>query len=253
MNVDGLAPRASLPEEFRLRPGEPGPVVQNILRGPSGEIRPTQSYAFRVIQAVPSGPPASLDEVRAKVIEDVKLLKAHALAGEAAGRLAQRAREVGLDAAVAEATELKELMAAADAVPPPATQPGEPPAPARTSAKDLEPAVVPEFSRGILSAMNTGASRELSKTLFEATTQPVAEGQRRIAQVSMARSDRWLVGELVSVKPLYEETFKQELRDLRQALDMSVQREFMFAWLSPESIRSRTGFTPDKSMTETAQ
>ncbi|RMF85106.1 MAG: hypothetical protein D6744_01950, partial [Planctomycetota bacterium] len=65
-----------------LRIGEPGPVLLNTRFAPSGRTEPYQAFAFRVIDVQPSAPPESLDEVRDKVIQNVKRIKAQQMAGD---------------------------------------------------------------------------------------------------------------------------------------------------------------------------
>jgi len=59
-----------------------------------------------VMSVEPSGPPASLDDVREAVVEGVRRSKAFELAGEQAQALAEAARGGGLPQAVADAKEL---------------------------------------------------------------------------------------------------------------------------------------------------
>jgi len=99
-----------------LRVLEPSDLLQNrtqngTLRGPD---EPYQAFVFRVVEVQPSGPPASLDEVRDQVVADYRLLKAYELAGRYAEELGARARVEGLAAAAAGMTELKALLQAAD-------------------------------------------------------------------------------------------------------------------------------------------
>ncbi|MFQ5806282.1 MAG: hypothetical protein ACE5I3_07525, partial [Phycisphaerae bacterium] len=114
LRVEGLVTAEEDDPTPVLRINEPSPVVL----GSGSTISPgaglDQAYVFRVIRVEPSGPPASLDEVREKVVKNVEQSEAFELAGEKARALAEQARRSGLRQAVAEAEDLKAMLSAAD-------------------------------------------------------------------------------------------------------------------------------------------
>ncbi|MBU0638885.1 MAG: SurA N-terminal domain-containing protein [Planctomycetes bacterium] len=244
LRVKGLM----VPEENDQLPAlnlyEPSPVLLDQQSDPlTGNPRPYQAYIFRVIQVVPSGPPDTLDEVRAEVTEDLKQLRAHELAGTHAERLAERARAVGLDAAVEEATELKALLTQAEEAA--TSQPSGPRLPRPRWLESLGPFTPSRaFSRRSLYLQNVGVSRNLPEAVFVLADEPAQAGKHRVALVQVANVRKWVVAELEEVKPIYAGQFAQ-LRE--QVAVRSAQMEsshFAQAWFATENIRQRAGYKP---------
>lgn len=248
----------ALPVAFRVKglvnPGEndPQPVLNLMETAPSvayefqfdprtQSVRPTQYYVFRVVQAQASGPPQSLADVRTQVIEDWKLMKAHAMAGEAARKLAEVARTVGLAKAVENATELKSILAGPDANV--ASQPN--PARAR-SLTFLEPKATPgAFTRAprIIPGVGPEPLPELTEKVFETAAQPLSEGaSHRIVVSPAAKAFKWVLGEVGELAPLYEGEFQQQREMLAMQTAFQAQQAFEQAWFNPENIYKRTGF-----------
>ena len=231
-------------------PNEPAPVLNLFepsdvcmryridMLSPRREGRPHQAYVFRVVEAVPAGPPASVDEVREQATRDWRVLKAFELAGAHAERIAARAREVGLEAAIAEETELRELLRQAEA------------ASINENEDDRRrhyllytsygghafgrmPAVMPGH----------GMEPDLHERIFEFVDSPPESG-RPVALVGSAQRRRFVLGELLGVRPLYEEDFAAARSTLRSQMQMGEAFQALQLWWSPEYLRMRAHFVP---------
>jgi len=241
-HVAGLA--AAQPDDPQpvLRLFEPSPVVI-APRGSDAKTRqptPYQAYVFRVTRVAPSAPPESLHQVREQVVENVKLALAFDLAGEQARTLAERARQVGLEAAVAEAQELKALLRGPH--PPSDTQPATQPAP-EIYVKLLEPVKPAKFTRTPEYVQNVGLAPGLNEKVFELAEQgPAAEGEHRVVVVPVATFRKWVVVELIAVNPIYEDDFDAQREQLSRSLTGQSSQQLMRLWFDPENIRRRTGF-----------
>lgn len=225
---------------------EPAPVMLSQKLDPqSRKGSPHQAFLFRVIQLAPSGPPGSVDEVRTQLVPDWKLSQAHELAGQHATQLAAKARAVGVRAAVAQATELKDILAAAEKNPPPAVDPTAP-APPTPKYVDNFQAYSAEFTRQAGVVLRVGRVPEIVKALFARADTPVAEGARRVQASPVARQNKWLVAEVTGVKPIFREPFETQLaQTLKTNRQRDIQR-FATDWLTPQNIKGRTGFVPAK-------
>jgi len=231
---------------------EPAPVVLTVRIDPVTRQRtPYQAYLFRVVEVAPAGPPESLEPIRARVIEDWKLMRAHELAGQHARALAATAQEVGLTAAIEQAAELRALLTAAEQA---ASQPSEgvPPAGTPRYAADLEPADVPGLTRSSSFIARLGSVPRLTQTIFglAGSAAPVTEPAHRVAAAPVASQHKWVVVELTEIKPLYEGAFETELVLYQQRGNWSELQRFYMDWLAPGRVRDRTRFEPDAARQE---
>jgi hypothetical protein len=201
---------------------------------------PYQAFLFRITEVAPAGPPASLEEVREQVLKDYLLSRAHELAGEAAHRLAERAREVGLDQAVDEAAELRQLLEAAQQAQTPA--PGEPEIP---FLDHLGPFDAPaQFGRRASFIPRVGNVPKLHEEIFRLADESPAATRpaRAVVVVPSPPGQKWIVGELLEVLPLYAGDFAEQRSALSQQLDNFHQQLAWRLWFDPENVRRRTGF-----------
>lgn len=231
-----VAPLNPTPSEElpTLQINEPGPVVFESRPGPNGQLAPQQAFVFRVIQAIPSGPPASVDEVRDKVVENIRAARAFALAGEQAEKLAARAREVGLDEAVAQDEGLRKLLGAdSSATSQPAT--------VEAALKKLTPTSPEKFRRQAGYIQNVGFSTELNEAVFKLADQSDSAAHKVVA-VPIATTRQWVVAELIRVKPIYRGEFDSQRDQLERQAAYPSQQQFAVGWLDPENIIRRTGF-----------
>lgn len=228
--------------------GEPAPVVLTVEQDPrSGQRFPHQAYLFRVIEVAPAAPPASMDEVRDRLVQDWKLVQAHQIARSYADALAARAREIGLEAAVEEATELKEILASAEqASTQPADPDGPPPVPERY-LDQLQPFTPPQLTRERSYVYRVGMAPGLSRAVFALSELPAGEEAplHRVTAAPVATVNQWVVAELVEVKPIYAGAFEEQLaQSLRMAQYVEMQR-FVRDWISPRNVQERVGFQPE--------
>lgn len=213
---------------------KPDPLTRN--------PQPYQLYLFRITEVAPAGPPGSLEEVREQVLKDYTLARAHELAGEAAGKLAERAREVGLDAAVAEATELREQLEAAQQA-----QPSDGEEPQIPFLEHLGPFDAPaKFGRRASFIPRVGSVAKLHEAIFRLADESGAQTRpaRSVVAVPSPPGLKWIVGELLEVLPLYAGDFAEQRGALTEQLDRFHQQLAVRLWFDPENVRRRTGFQP---------
>lgn len=241
--VEGLAADETEAPLEVLRINEPGPaVLETRTTEAAGDPTPYQAYVFRVIRVEPSGPPASLDDVREKVVENVKRSQAFKLAGEQARALAEQARRIGLQQAVAEAEDLKAMLLGNDestADEPVASRPTTNP-----YTNMLEPFEPEQFVRRSRFIKNVGFASSLQEQVFALADQsgPDEADERRVVAVPLARNYKWTVAELLEVKPIYRGEFEMKRAELERQATWTQFRTFYNAWFDPENIRSRAGF-----------
>ncbi|MCK4342205.1 MAG: hypothetical protein KAY37_10845 [Phycisphaerae bacterium] len=243
---------------------EPAPVVLTYDYDPvSRQKRPRQAFLFRVVQVAKKAPPDSFQDVREQLVEDWKLVQAHELARAAAERLATRAREAGLAAAVEDDIDLKAALTAGEQA---ATQPAERSLIPPDYVKKLEPFSTP-LTRNSAQIKFIGPTRGVPKALFELADTSTADtsAAHRVCVVPVVTLSadqhseaKWVVGELSEVKPLYEGPFKQELvRRVQDTRNWRREIQFVFGqvWSASENVQQRTGFqsTLEPAQPETPQ
>jgi hypothetical protein len=203
---------------------------------------PYQAYFFRVIRVKPSGPPDSIDLVREKLVQDLRLLKAHELAGERAQQLATSARAAGLETAVESAEDLKKLLAAAEEWA--STQPEEVRGTSFGYTRYLVPFTpIGSFTRTPRHVGYVGLVPTLHKQVFAlADSQPSTGPVHRVALVQVTEDQKWVVAELEEIKPIYAGDFEKRQVDLARATEYQERLHLMQAWYDTENILRRTGF-----------
>jgi hypothetical protein len=228
-----------------LRLNEPSPVLLETRRTDrAADPEPYQAYVFRVIRVEPSGPPASLDDVRERVVSDVKRSKAFEWAAEKAHALAEHARQVGLKQAVAEAEDLKALLS--DAEESSTTQPATAPTTDRY-LRMLEPFEPEQFFRKPRRPIDgVGLAPNLHERVFALADEGGSDAAEphRVVAVPLARAFRWVVAELLEVKPIYRGDFEMKREELEQETIRTQLQMFYEKWFSSENILSRTGYIP---------
>lgn len=210
-----------------------------------------QAYFFRVIRVKPSGPPDSIDVVRDKLVQDLRLLKAHELAGEHARQLATSARAVGLQTAVESAKELKELLAAAEEWA--STQP----AAVRGTRFGYTRYLGPLRPRGPFTRVPSyvheyvGLAPNLHKQVFAlAESQPSTGPVHRVALVQVTEDQKWVVAELEEIKPIYAGDFEKRRAELARTTEFEERLHLMQAWYDAENTLRRTGFVRARASEE---
>jgi hypothetical protein len=249
MRVEGLLddPQAALQGGMPvLSINEPAPVVMRWQFDRAiGRQLPYQAYVFRVTEAKPSAPPASIDEVRDRIVGDWKLVQAFELARVRAEQLAAAAAEVGLTDAVAQATDLRaEIESAARAT----TQATGPDARSTMPGwlRELEPFET-RMTRRSGYIQRVGQATGLQERLFELADQPADDGHR-VTAVPLATQDKWIVAQLDEITPVYEGAFEDQLAAAFMRSQREEQQVILMGWLDPENIWARTGFKPTAAM-----
>jgi len=209
---------------------------------------PRQAYFFRVVEVAPAGPPASIDVVREQLVKDLKLIRAHELAGEYARRLAERASEVGLAAAVESADELRQILA--DAEQWAASQPASAAERGPTAYTRYLGPITPtgRFTRTQSHVHQyVGVVEGLHKQVFALADSPNDDGQaHRVVAVPAADKHKWIVAELEEVKPIYAGDFVKQQSSIGYRDRRVTAGGFTIAWFERENILKRTGFVPTK-------
>lgn len=241
--VEGATRLGGSDELASLHVGEPAPVAFTRRTYSRGDASPHQPVLFRVVKFEPSGPPASIDVVRPKLIENLKMMKAMALAGEAASKLRDRAKEIGLEAACSEATELKQLLADAEEAKKAQSQPADqPPIPPDYVAK-FGPTLHERFRRSPGMYPHLGYSPTLADRVFKLVDETAGAGPvaHRVTVVPTPAMRTWAVIELESLKPLYEGDYAAAKQALTQTMQYEF-RSFVMGWFDSENVRKRTGY-----------
>lgn len=240
--VKGLAERAEGDVLPLFNVMEPGPVV--VAPDVTGQHQVYQAFVFRVTEVKPSAPPDSIDEVRVQVEEDWRDWQAFEMAREHAEKLAARAREIGLEAALAEATELREtLSAGATAATQPAAE-GTPPQRKPRYAEDLEIFTPnPIGRRDSMVVPRVGRTSTLPSAVLELTADLQDESvAHAVTAAPLANQLKWVVAELDELKPLYAGEFEQQVQMSASQLRRGTIQAFQSYWIAPQNVVERTGF-----------
>jgi hypothetical protein len=189
-------------------------------------------YIFRNIAVRPAQAPASVDQVRDKVVSDLRLIKARAEAERVARDLAERARKSGLKTAFQSDAELARKLESS------ALQ--QPDAFPRKRAMNMGRGI--QMRDGYVPGV--GFNPELSKLCFDlagrvTTTQPTPVG---VEQDKM--SGRWVVVEYESTVPVTRDDYTKMREMARKYLLTNERLQFVMDWFSPESIKARGSWKP---------
>ncbi|MCG3126766.1 MAG: hypothetical protein CHACPFDD_01621 [Phycisphaerae bacterium] len=243
--VRGLAELAPREDVAGLNLLEPSPVMMSYAGGSRG---PYQAYVFRVMAIEKSSPPASMEPVRAKVIEDFKLSRAFAQAEEQARKLADRAREVGLDQAVAEAEELKQLLTGATSRSA-TTRPDGKPALKIDYVQRLGPSTPSQkITRSTAFVPPLGMVGGQIKKVFDlAAADAATQPGRKVHLAPLPGTQKWGVIEVVELKPLYAGEFEQQKPAVRQSLLRTDWGDFQELYYDALNVRARAQFKPAPS------
>ncbi|MEW6252409.1 MAG: hypothetical protein AB1716_17355 [Planctomycetota bacterium] len=246
VRVKGLLPKDPADGKPVLNVGEPSPIVfiydtDPLTRRPIAR----QAFVFRVLSIAPSAPP-ELAEVRAQLIEDWKMIEAHTLAQKYAEDLAARARAIGLEQAVEEAKELKEIFAAAaPAATQPTSAPGDAPEAGAEYLRQLKPIQPSRLMRESPFVAGIGLAGDIPKRVFALAETPTeADAPHRATAIPLAGRKRWVVAELLEIKPIYQDDFQKEFAQAAGRM-FQERQEFERAWLRSENIESRTKFVSE--------
>jgi len=201
---------------------------------------------FRVIQALPSAAPASVDEVKEQIAKDLRRERAYARMEEQARQLYTVARKVGLSDALAglEALRIKSGVTTAAA----------PPAFARKTGYDAQTTYVDSVGKSdefinaafALAADDwqpTGAEAAMTPEMSAATTKPALSPAPKVTLVGLPKLKKWVVVEYVKLEPVTEDKFAGELKKrAHDSLFGKRAREAITQWFDPKAIEKRCGF-----------
>jgi hypothetical protein len=236
-----------VPEDTRpmLALNEPGPLVFQRAIDPRTRRQgpPRQAVLFRVVDVRPAGPPESLAVVRAAVERDWKLMQAFELAQRQGEALAARAREVGLEQAVAEADALRALLTQPPPPLPDGTPSTQPTPETQRNLAALGPAAATAFTRAQPQIREVGPVPQLAEQVFALGDPAALAPAERILVTALPQRQMVVVSEVRGVQALYAEQLNRE----RGALDDDEFYDFnivLGAWYDAEHIHQRTGWQP---------
>jgi hypothetical protein len=188
------------------------------------------AYVFRVIAVREPQPPETLDVVRAKVEQDLRMAKAYGLAGEAAAKLTASAKAEGLDAALQASEALKAELG--DRVP----RVSEPPAFARE-------ALAPRTGMGTLTMTSSvpgiGSDPGFIRACFQLGAEDADDPAYRVRAVENPTQLRWVVVQWLANEPLREDVFRSLRRGVAARLYVNEASEFLKNFFDPDAIRRR--------------
>ncbi len=188
------------------------------------------AYIIRTVAARPAHAPESLEQIRQRVVEDIRLQKAYQAAEKAASQLAERAGQSGLEQAVAADPELKAKLG---------TEPVRHPEPF-SRRNMLSWGGIPQMVPGSIPGI--GSEPELIEEAFslaerKTATQPVA-----VAVHGQPARERWVVMQFVELLPVTRQEYMEQ-RDMALNLAQFRRRvSFLQEWFSAEGIRARAGW-----------
>jgi hypothetical protein len=188
---------------------------------------------FRTVALRPKQPPKSWEQVRDKLVEDLRRRSAYKHAGELAEKLAEHAKEVGLEAAFQADTDLKQQLDDD------AYNNVEPFARKRLSVFGGPPRLMPNWIPML------GMDEPLIDRCFAA----VAETDSRPSDIfvhEQPERGRWVVVQVFERVPVTREQFKRqrEMAVSYNNLDLTIQ--FLSNWFDSKQIRERIGWKEKK-------
>jgi hypothetical protein len=193
---------------------------------PDGKV-----FVIRTVSAAPKRPPASLDEVKTRVIEDIRAQRAYEQAGQQAKALAAAAATQGLDAAFTGDAALKTKLGM-DALKKP-----EPFARKQIFSNPFTgmPQLFPNSIPG------AGYDAELADKVFAlggtTATQPV-----RVGAFEQKERQQWLVVQLLDVLPVTQAEFDQQRNEAMGLRRMQDTLRVLSEYYNADQIRARVGW-----------
>ncbi|MFQ6047854.1 MAG: hypothetical protein ACE5K7_00635 [Phycisphaerae bacterium] len=216
-----------------------GLSLYEVPRSPLRDLRNGKEYnyyLFRVIRAVPSAVPASIDEVRQRVEQDLREYKAYLEAGRCARQLARQAARLGLAQAVDQASQLKrrlgEQFRLLEPEPFPRVQPITPQM-VQFGLSRRRPPTVP----------GVGRSQRFVAECFKMAASLTTTQPSRVRAIELPRLKRHVVVELVATLPISPQQYRQKRQQLLPILQIEQLRRFRNEWFDSQHIRQRAGFS----------
>jgi hypothetical protein len=194
------------------------------------------AYTYRVIRVVPSAPPQSLDEVRDKVVQSLRIASAFSSARGTASELLAKSEDSGLKVAWQNRGDLDlritELKESADG---PTQAWGEqiPPAFARTTYTGDPTVVLGIQSEDLINAAFDAAQN------FDRTSDT-----KPLTVVELPEHQLILVMEIDDFKPMYEEDYQARKDRDKRFITMRRNQDLIANWFDAENIRKRVNYQP---------
>jgi hypothetical protein len=148
---------------------------------------------------------------------------------------------VGLTAAAVEAKELLALLEAADQA---TSQAALEPRPAEQYGQELTPDRPAGLTRSSQMVGKLGLVSGVQQAVFELADERRTETSpaHRIATVPLAKQFKYVVAELLEIKPIYAGAFSKELAQAGPEEARDETYAFSRGWFALDNIRLRTGF-----------
>ncbi len=215
---------------------EPFQDAAILLRQMGDDGKETALYLFRVIKVDPAHAPTSLDEVKAKVIEEYRLNQAFAIAKQNAQKICQKAGKAKLSDLVAKPTpELAKIF----------KQIGVKKITSDTFSRrqfSYGGQLAPPSLSSVQGDTAEFADLAFDKLWSQPTTQP--SGQRTCTTIDISKDRTAYAVQFIEKKPALANEFKQFKSFLARFALMSKQQEFIQSWFGPQNIQKRTAYTP---------
>ncbi len=231
------------------------------LRG--GGLAGEDFYLFRVLASEPSHAPKALEEVKDRVVEDLKQLAGYQKAEQVAKRLEPAAVAKGLKEAVKADKDLFDRLGEKILKSPSpfarrrdqarfAIQLGWP----ITTLWPIEDiGVVEEEPTGLFPLPQVadrykGEVEKLIETCFglAPTSGAASRPSRGVALVEMPVSRQWVLVEFLSIDRLTADQYAKARPQMQQMLQIYQTIEFMRSWYDPEQVQVRTDYEPAMDM-----
>jgi hypothetical protein len=224
------------------------------------EIPAQKIVLFRVVEAREAEAPKSVDEVRAAVEHDVRLIRAFAAIEPIAKEVWAASQRLGVEKAMELFTDLREKHGVSVGTPPPFARLArqEDPRTRNRMMPTEEPPLAPP------SVALVGASKEFVDSAFEmtaegwkppkietpatdrikaATTRPALEPAPKVSLVSLPKQHEWFVVELAGREPVDQGQFDTKYRQMA-FYELMNERNMVLRdqWYKPEHIEKRCEF-----------
>lgn len=191
-------------------------------------------YVMRTIATRPKQPPESYERIRDQLVQDIRLKRAYARAGEQAAALKETATAIGLEQAFVNSADMSRTL-------------GEralrTPAPfarmqSRTSQWNPTPTLVPGMIPGIV------GSQSLVEACFENLPGSGDADEPQLLLHEDERQRRWFVVELLDVLPPTEADYQKHHDSAMTYYRQKRQFEVLANWFDPEQIKARIEWKP---------
>ncbi len=222
-----LPDNAQVDRSLYLALFQSGPVA---LQDSAGNL-----YVYRLVAAQPARAPESLDEVRDRVAADLRKQKAYEEAQRQAETLLEQAKNVGLEAALEQATELQAKLDIGNQVVKPA-----PFARKKSGSGPLAGVTyIPQV--GLVDESFTAACFELG---------PADEGRQPLKVIPLPDQNMVVVVERTKLEPMSKQTYVSArptaMSDIQSARYTTSQVE----WFDPKLVRARNHWEPTRRQDE---